>query len=114
IWVAAGARGLFRILSPYESSLQCGLPKFENISYFWSIAKSDDGKFWIGTNDGVLKFNPRNNTYEDLRTLYGKDYQIRRMYTGQKGHLWLATNKGIKDIDLSTGKVDSYVHSFSD
>lgn len=107
-WVITSTHGLYKV-----SSLSARPEKFEfssndNSSILIAYAIDRENNFWIGTNDGVIKFNTQSHQFEDYRKQYGHGYQVRDMYLDSTQTLWLATTEGIKRINTLNRTVKTY------
>ena len=82
-----------------------GLPNLEVIC----IAQTPDGFIWIGTSDGLAKFDGFNFTtfrYQHDNPSSIADNWIIRLYVDRKGNLWIGSlNNGISLIEYETGKI---------
>jgi ligand-binding sensor domain-containing protein/signal transduction histidine kinase len=110
LWVVAGREGLFRIESlemPTERFLPESKDDFGNLV----VAKPDNkGNIWIGTWDGLMKFNIKNKQFIDLRLKYGRGYQVNHIHIDNTGNIWIATTQGLKIINKLTGELEEYKH----
>lgn len=110
IWVTVIGVGLFKIESLHTDPIryQFSDPILKNAL----LCTTEDvkGNLWIGTEDGLLYFDTKEKTFNDYRKLFGKGYQIKRMYLDKNNILWLATTNGLKKITISTGELREYVH----
>jgi ligand-binding sensor domain-containing protein len=64
---------------------------------------------WVGTRDGLLKFNTNTETFRDMRTAYGRGYEVRSIYKDNTGNYWLCTSSGLKVI-FKDGRMKEYSH----
>ncbi|HYG22306.1 MAG TPA: two-component regulator propeller domain-containing protein [Verrucomicrobiae bacterium] len=79
-----------------------GLPA-DNIT---AVVQGDDGYVWLGTRNGVLRFDGLGFKRVDFTLPAGSDYDIRAIYPAEAGGLWLAINSGTC-IRLQNGRVVS-------
>ncbi len=98
IWIASIHDGLFKIKSLHQSSQQYAYPYDDPSKHFLTLLSENDSTLWIGTTDGLLKFNPLSGRYTDCRGLYGKGYEVRQIYKDSEGNLWLCTRQGLKVV----------------
>lgn len=111
IWITAGGEGLYKL-----SSLDKIPEKFEfnsntDAKKLYGLASDGQGHLWVGTRDGLLKFNIETSTFEDMRPLFGLGYQVKNLlYEPEYNRLLLSTTEGIKIIDLTTLKMTEYKH----
>lgn len=60
---------------------------------------------WIGTNDGLLKFNKENNTFEAYTEKDGLANNIvYQILLDEDENLWMSTNNGISKFDISKNR----------
>ena len=91
-------------------SLEQGLSQ----SNVLSILQDKQGFMWIGTGDGLnrydgYKFTVYRNKPGNLNSL--SDNVIQSIYADEKGVLWVGTaNGGFCSLDPNTGKVMRYIH----
>jgi two-component system, sensor histidine kinase ChiS len=113
IWVLAGNDGLFKITSLERKPICFKFLTNDYASGLISGAPDELNNIWIGTLDGLLYFDTHTNAFIDKRNQYGKGYHIREMHFDKNKILWLATTKGLKKINTTTGVLTEYVHSNS-
>lgn len=98
IWVATVNEGLFKITSLENEAENFPSPHADESKYLLSLATENDTLIWVGTNDGLLQFNPRTSKYKDCRSSFGSGYGIRQLNKDNQNRLWLCTNNGLKVI----------------
>ncbi|MDB5271817.1 MAG: Signal transduction histidine kinase [Chitinophagaceae bacterium] len=99
IWIASIDDGLFKIESLHQASQQLVYPYNDMSKHFLTLLSENDSTLWIGTRDGLLKFNPLSGQYTDCRAQYGKGYDVRQIYKDKEGNMWLCTSQGLKVIN---------------
>ncbi len=89
-----------------------------------SFLETKNGSMFVGTTNGLSKFNPTKNNFETTRfslqpdSISGRVYSylnsygdnaIRSMYEDKGGKLWLSTDKGLKILNPITWTFVSYL-----
>ncbi|HSZ24707.1 MAG TPA: two-component regulator propeller domain-containing protein [Cytophagaceae bacterium] len=111
IWITAGNEGLYKISDLNKPSENYIYNSTDNSQKLYGVTSDFHGNLWIGTRDGILKFDTKTNTYHDMRPLYGDGYQVKDLlYEKEYNRLWLSTTSGIKIINLNTNKIKEYKH----
>lgn len=115
LWI--GAKGLIKF-SKKEKTFRRYFPS----EYFRNKTMSDviyyvhddkNGILWLGTfGDGLLKFNIQKNNFEIYTTKDGlPDNTIYAILQDGNGNLWLSTNRGISNYDISKNRFINYDRS---
>ncbi|MEI8086361.1 MAG: two-component regulator propeller domain-containing protein [Paludibacter sp.] len=102
IWIGTVENGLIR----YDKRSK----KFEvlnsifqyNIQSVYSICADNSGNIWMGTNNGLLRYNPNNKTYNqfDKRDgLVDRVYYIFSCYKDKSGLLYFGGNDGFTVVN---------------
>jgi len=97
LWVAT-AVGLFRVDPDYHRVRYVPLETGGNVIY--SVSVGPDGKLWLGTNQGLVQFDPADAT----ETLYLEEHEFnRRARIGPRaGRLILGTLAGPVEVNLGS------------
>lgn len=67
--------------------------------------KNDNDILWIGSNNGLIKFNKKNQRIKIFSVKQGlPDNVIYSILTDRSGNLWMGTNKGLVKFDTKTCK----------
>jgi ligand-binding sensor domain-containing protein/signal transduction histidine kinase/DNA-binding response OmpR family regulator len=89
-----------------------------NNNSIWAITGDTFDNLWIGSEDGLLKYNY--NTGESKLVSYSKSARpvlsnnfIRSLHVDKEGYLWIGTNAGIEKLDIKSGKTKRYLKSNS-
>lgn len=77
------------------------------------ITQARDGKIWIGTEKGLVRFDPDDRSFvcfgeEGSVPSSFSNNNIMAIYEGPKGRLWLGTQGGLNVFDPATGQVEVY------
>lgn len=81
-----------------------------------SMMEDKEGIFWLGTNKGLVKYNPRNGKYVQFLKINNKNVPDDNTYIyaiceDKSGFLWLGTyNKGLIKWDKKKGLVVKYMY----
>lgn len=82
-------------------------------SWITSLAIDAKGNIWIGTKNGLNKYNPYEDNFERVQVgldnkdyLYGEIWDIHIDNT----RLWIATNRGLWNLNTATNEVIRYKH----
>ncbi|MFN6947273.1 MAG: two-component regulator propeller domain-containing protein, partial [Cytophagaceae bacterium] len=107
IWVTVENEGLYKIssLGKEPENYRFTSPNYKNL--FIGLAADTNGNIWVGTDNGLLKFNAGTHKFKDLREKYGNGYQVNKILSDKEEMLWLATSEGLKVID-NQGNLKSY------
>ncbi|MFN3404380.1 MAG: two-component regulator propeller domain-containing protein [Cytophagaceae bacterium] len=109
IWVVAGEEGMYKISSLSEKPDHYEY-QVEESTRFISLQQESDTSMWIGTMDGLFRFNTLTKEFTDLRQKYGRGYEVRTMYRDVLGNLWMCTTNGLKII-FKSGEMKEYLHN---
>jgi signal transduction histidine kinase/ligand-binding sensor domain-containing protein/DNA-binding response OmpR family regulator len=110
IWIGTVENGLIR----YDKQSK----KFEvlnsifqyNIQSVYSICADNSGNIWMGTNNGLLRYNPNNKTYNhfDKRDgLVDRVYYLFSCYKDKSGLLYFGGNDGFTVVNPEKLKLNS-------
>ena len=104
LWVGSAFDGLFRI-----STLGGTIQHFEtnpndpdslSDNSVLSLFQDSAGRMWVGTQDGLDKFEPATQTFSRLGSQDGLEgSSVYSMVEDEDGNLWLSTNRGISMFD---------------
>ncbi len=77
------------------------------------------GGLWIGTNDGLDRFDPATETFSHFRHDPGNphslsDDRVRALYQDESGRLWIGTRLGLNLFDSQTGRFTRYLREPGD
>ena len=69
----------------------------------------DDHQLWIGTKNGLNKFDYRNNKFRLFTTSDGlPSNNISGLLQDNQGNLWISTHSGLSRFEKTTGKFSNY------
>jgi signal transduction histidine kinase/ligand-binding sensor domain-containing protein/DNA-binding response OmpR family regulator len=112
---------LFLLSTSWSSYAQHRDLRFEHLSprqglpnnWVWSISQDKEGFLWIGTYDGLYKYDGQaatsygSNPADPLHSL--RSNIISDIHEDRKGRLWVATwGGGLHQVDKRTGKARAY------
>ena len=73
------------------------------------VVKEFNGIVWVGTNDGLYKFDPKTRKLEHYSSEKGlADNGIASIECDKTGRLWISTDHGLCCLDPKTGLVQSF------
>ncbi len=85
----------------------------------FSIFQDHNGNIWIGTFDGLNKFDPSANKFHRYYYIPGNANSIAynniyTIYEDNQYNLWVGTFYGLSKIDLNSGNITNYHHVSDD
>ncbi|PLW96056.1 MAG: hypothetical protein C0591_09765, partial [Marinilabiliales bacterium] len=114
VWVTTDRNGLFWLTPENRDSLkfinymhQPGIDGSISSNEIMSVYCADDGTLWIGTSNGLNRFDYETNTFEYFSFKNGFDaYFVYCVRTDNAGNVWVSTEKGIARFkpDAEEGK----------
>ncbi len=84
----------------------------------WDIEVDNDGNYWVGTNSGLNKFDPKTKQftrYKLRNDFEGLTYRnnVRSLYLDKDDKLWIGFFEGFGMFDIRTNKFEYFInHSF--
>lgn len=77
------------------------------------ITQARDGKIWIGTEKGLVRFDPDDRSFvcfgdEVCEAAPFSNNHIMTIHEGPEGRLWLGTQGGLNLFDPATGQIDVF------
>ncbi|WP_299255603.1 two-component regulator propeller domain-containing protein [uncultured Cytophaga sp.] len=109
LWVLS-TDGLYKVSSLETEPEHFYYKRNNTLKEFVSMDVDANNIFYIGTQEGLLTFNPKTKVFTDLVDTYG-NIHIRDIFIDTDHSIWLATTLGIKVIKTSAGTVIDYTHS---
>lgn len=114
IWIATG-NGLDRFETATRSFTSHKLNSDDRWGQgYQSIAEDAKGDLWLGTAwSGLHHFNSKTGTIAAFRNKADgadglRDYTVQSVLMSRSGKLWLGTQNGLQNLDLKTGKLQSF------
>lgn len=97
-WIGTWGVGLYI----YNDTSFTALTEAEGLSnnFIWSLLEDSDGNIWIGTLNGLSKYNPATKeliNYSEKEGLNGT--QVLNIYEDKQGNIWLGTWAGLTKFD---------------
>jgi ligand-binding sensor domain-containing protein/two-component sensor histidine kinase len=87
-------------------------PKDGGGQYFVSGIIGDDGKFWIGSYEGLLRYDPKSNKLYSQQLKFGQhfinDYVFKQIYRTSNGNIWLCCSNGVFVLDKNYRPIAHY------
>ncbi|MDQ1833771.1 hybrid sensor histidine kinase/response regulator [Massilia scottii] len=99
--------GLYRTLDQGRRVERIALPQANPYPRIGTIAPQA-GQLWLGTFEGLLRYDPAANTLTSYVTGPGglSDNRIQALMTDPGGALWIGTRNGLNRLDPTTGKIE--------
>lgn len=88
IWIATDGRGLNKFTPGKRHVKEYPLDKYGDLTnHRWSLAEDKQGKIWIGTDDGLVSFDPVNELFiaEKFKS------NVAGILIDKKGTLWMSS-----------------------
>ena len=93
--------------------------RFESLSYVRIITETRDGIIWLGTEQGLYKYDPATNEFEEYKTdpfnpgslVHNSIYSI---FEDMVGTLWVGTWSGISILDKRKYEFTHFTHLHND
>lgn len=121
IWIAGEDLRKFDLDSERLIAYKPGTT-FTPFSQIHAILNDENGIIWLGTDSGLVLFDPESSTYLSLTNYFKKkgigikeDYTwsdsfIRALYEDYLGNIWVGLQYGIYVINRSDGSLRFYTH----
>ena len=113
IWIGMDVGGLARLDRENNKFVKyVHQPKFKNSisdDAITTIYQTQDGDIWVGTKQTLNRYNPDNDSFEHFGVTDGLiNSHIKSMFEDDFGVLWLSTNAGISQLDVSRKRFINY------
>ncbi len=114
LWFS-GLKGLYHFDSETNSFLaKYGNLESENyhlpVGYFYYLYIDPSGIFWLGTNEGLLRWDRRTNEQRLFTTIDGLSNDvIYAIFEDDNNNLWLSSDYGIMQFDKETFHVNAFL-----
>ena len=108
VWAGLGEGGLL-CFDPKDNSMQQFKSDPADTSTLsgnivWSFCEDNEKNLWIGTNNGLSRYNPESGTF----TNFYKNKPVLTILKDNDKYLWISTNKNISRFSPSTGQFKNY------
>lgn len=113
LWVGTSGNGLNKFNKTTEKFIRYLEDLDEPDKTLLSIKKDKTGILWIGTANGLLRFNPKSGKSkkfkhsEEISSSISNDF-VKTIYEDSQGQLWIGTNIGLNKFDKESGKFKRY------
>lgn len=120
LWVATEGGGLTKIRRDSSTGFEEKLyptrfvnnPQDSNSlssNAVFSMLEDEKGIIWIGTNNGLNRFDPQKNEFTLFSSKDGlPDILIMGILSDGKGHIWISHKKGLTRLDTKTYAMKQY------
>jgi signal transduction histidine kinase/ligand-binding sensor domain-containing protein/CheY-like chemotaxis protein len=88
----------------------------QNITALARDPKDPDGALWVGSRQGVRRFDTKTRRFGPLMLTHGdpENDTVRYIYGDKQGVLWVSTRAGLHRLDPESGGVLTYRHDPAD
>ncbi len=102
LWIATNGKGLLRCRDKNFTiyDIQHGL--ISNVIF--SVKQDAQNNLWLGTNKGLMRFNPDSKEYKVISELDGK--QVSDLIIDKFGSVWAATDAGLWRFNAYTQQME--------
>ncbi|RNL52186.1 two-component regulator propeller domain-containing protein [Pedobacter jejuensis] len=117
IWVGTDGSGLYQFNEKLGQQIQL-VNKFDekvgtntiSDNRIYSLFEDIEHKIWIGTGNGLDRYNPIDKTFSHFKVGPGglSNSTISAILQDDKGNLWVSHKKGISEIRAKTFKIINY------
>ncbi len=115
LWIGTARGGLNRFDPKTGKFRHFNYSRSDSLSISSSMVKCilepeiyEDDILWIGTNDGLNKFNKRTRKFTTYNIGEGPANTIHGILEDKFGRLWLSTNRGLVEFDPITERIRKY------
>ncbi len=112
LWVGAFDGGLERVntrTGEYKTYFADGRPGALCSNYVFSLYKSSDGILWIGTPNGLMRYNRENDSFVFVEQV--PPTFVYHITEDAKGNIWMASySEGVYVYQPSSGKTTHYAY----
>jgi len=115
-WIGT-ALGLYHTSGRGSRVRRVPLPQDEALPRIASVVQQD-GVLWLGTQSGLLRFDPRSDSLQAYRQGSAadgglSDNRITSLLPGPDGALWVGTRNGVNRFDTASGRAEQMLPSAS-
>jgi signal transduction histidine kinase/AraC-like DNA-binding protein len=79
----------------------------------YSVGESADGSIWVGTADGLHRYDPLQDAFERVYPLSPRETAVINGIVPDHNRLWLSTNRGLVCYSIPDGDTQTYAQSNS-
>ena len=104
MWLGTGASGIVKLSSTVGKNIYTNhLHEVLSTAFVFSILKDKDNIIWIGTTNGLIRFNKKTDQYKFLSSEYtnpklpGSNY-ITNLKLDKNDQLWVGTQRGLYKV----------------
>ncbi len=118
VWVSTDAGGLTKVILEEDKvsfktfhNRLTGNAQGNDVTMIISMWEENNGVFWLGSyGSGLLKFDPKNSTYETFTEKEGLPNNVVYGVIGDgAGNLWLSTNRGLSCFSIEKEEFRNYL-----
>lgn len=85
-------------------------------NWIWDIEVDQKGNYWIGTNDGLNKFDPKTKKFNSFKPLENPTFldsknNIRSLLIDSDENLWVGTFAGLGKFNMESNEFDFFISS---
>ena len=103
IWAGTFQGGLFQ----YDAQKDRFVSRLDGYGIN-DIVEDSSGKFWLGTANGLLHYNPENGNFRPYATEGLTSTIVNGIFAENDGALWVYTSKNIARLDPTSGQIKWY------
>lgn len=120
LWIATEDRGLTKLTQRSDNN---DAAKFKSVRYIhtqgndkmlisnrlYSLVEDGSGKIWIASNQGLIRLDPKNNSFKNFFIKDGlpDDIIMGVLYDGKKS-IWVSHKKGLSQINTTTLEIQNF------
>ncbi|WP_395006753.1 two-component regulator propeller domain-containing protein [Undibacterium sp.] len=114
IWIGTNNAGLYRFNGYLSEKYQSRASDLNSLPHdrISAMFEDHDGRIWVGTQDGLARFNADTNNFTRFAPTAGANNQriIKSIVSDGKSGFWLATWGGLQHFDPTSGTFTLYSH----
>lgn len=105
MWVGSHAHGLLKLVSVKNKNFYTNhLDNVLSSAFVFSILKDQEGIYWIGTTEGLIRFDKTKDKYSLYRCCEGKKNELASNYImhlslDRNNQLWAGTQRGLYKVN---------------
>ncbi len=103
IWIGTAGGGINKTTPFFQNFSRLQHSPFDKNSlshnFVWNIKQDKDGAIWFATLNGINKYNPKTQQFEQFNEFYDQDgkqisNRLTTLATSQNGYIWFGTQQG--------------------